>query len=615
MTIAERAEGCLFGLACGDAVGRPVEFMSADQIESKYGEVREMLGHGTHGQPAGTVTDDTEMAVCIAESLVHRNGFDPEDISTRFVEWLDSGPFDVGLMTQDAISRLRDGDAWDAAGADVWESRPEGSNAGNGSVMRCAPHAIAFRNFSSELTHVSRLSSAITHADPRCQWGCVFLNRTLANAICDERDPLGTALHNNARAPEELTTALTHVHEALSGERDQAAFEASLSTTGYVVDSLQAGLYYGLSSESVEEAIIHAVNSGGDTDTVGAIAGAVAGARYGSSNVPTRWVTELPNNEELGRLATNLLSIRLHIPKKKHVSLDDDSLIFKDRTVAGPTYIPVTEYQGSSGGHRPHPAPHHSIGTPHRALTPLTAAMLDWERRAYSAKTGRNPQYTSSPPPVTANGDPERSDLLLVPQYPFVDAFDDLPPVDRQRITRDAAAAGEAFIRSYSAFAGVRNPIVEEDATTIGIDGMDPIAGLTRTLIQTYGEAGEALFETTVMGGYESPTDIEAAFDIEITKQLIGEQPQMIHDVTDLFPQLASDAAALLDYVTQLNGSDQQHASTEQPVSPQLRELQTHARTVVGELHVMYDAFRRVALRHPALDHQRWTTSAPKSEN
>jgi len=184
--------------------------------------------------------------------------------------------------------------------------------------MRCAPHAIAFRNFDAELTRVSQLSSAITHADPRCQWGCVILNRTLANLIRDERVPLGTALKRTYTAPDELRTALTKVQEVVTGDRDSAAFEAQLATTGYVVDSLQAGLYYGLTAESAETAIVQAVNSGGDTDTVGAIAGAVAGARFGSTDIPDRWTEEIEEAGRLKRLAQRLLTIGCRFPAGIH---------------------------------------------------------------------------------------------------------------------------------------------------------------------------------------------------------------------------------------------------------------------------------------------------------
>jgi ADP-ribosylglycohydrolase len=118
------AQGVLLGLACGDALGRPVEFRLPSGIEAEHGRVTEMLGNGAHRQPAGTVTDDTEMALCIARSLVERGGFDPGDIADRFVGWYESGPFDIGNMTRQSIRRLRDGTSWTAAGQSVWESSP-----------------------------------------------------------------------------------------------------------------------------------------------------------------------------------------------------------------------------------------------------------------------------------------------------------------------------------------------------------------------------------------------------------------------------------------------------------------------------------------------------------
>jgi ADP-ribosyl-[dinitrogen reductase] hydrolase len=166
-------------LACGDALGRPVEFRSPGAIEAEYGTLREMVGNGTHGKPPGTITDDTEQALCIARSLVERSEFAPEDIAERFVAWYNGGPFDIGIMTADALERIDDGASWDVAGQDVWEAKPEGSNAGNGSVMRCAPLALAFADDWDTLQQTSRDSSRITHADPRCTHGCAALNLIL----------------------------------------------------------------------------------------------------------------------------------------------------------------------------------------------------------------------------------------------------------------------------------------------------------------------------------------------------------------------------------------------------------------------------------------------------
>ncbi|RCU43766.1 hypothetical protein DU504_17960 [Haloplanus salinus] len=613
MTIERNAEGCLLGLACGDALGRPVEFKSAEEIASQHGEVTEMLGDGTHGQPPGTITDDTEMALCIAESLVDRRGFDPADVADRFVDWLDSAPFDIGLMTRDSLSQIRQGTSWDDAGADVWESRPEGSNAGNGSVMRCAPYAIAFRHFDAELTQVSQLSSAITHADPRCQWGCVILNRTLANLIHDERDPLGTALKDTYSAPDELRTALTQVQEVVTGDRDSAAFETQLATSGYVVDSLQAGLYYGLTAESAETAIVQAVNSGGDTDTVGAIAGAVAGARFGSTDLPNRWIEEIEESDRLKRLAQRLLTIRMQIPGRGSTTMDDGTLIFKERTIEGPAYISAREFQEATIGHRPHPAPHRTIRTAYHELTPARAAMLDWERRAYAVDSGRCSTYAG--PQIDLDEEPGFSQptLVPVPQYPFVDAFDELPEQDQQRIMRDGQAAADAFVRAYAAFAGIRHPITETVTDTVGIERMDPIAGATRVLVGTFADAGEALLRSNESGGYDSPAEVEAAFDISVAEEVIADHPRAVYEVAEIFPQLASGTSAILDYLTQLRLPQQQHTLTDTSPEDQLTDLRDTAHTMVGELHVMYESLRRVAVRHPEIEHEQWQASTAQS--
>jgi len=299
-----RAQGILLGLACGDALGRPVEFQGPDRIKQTHGQVTEMLAHGTHGQPTGTITDDTEMALCIARSLAEHGTFEPEDIATRFVDWKRSGPFDIGIMTSSALQRIQNGESWDEAGQREWEASMEGSNAGNGSLMRCAPYAIAYRNEPTELVDISRQSSAITHADPRCQWSCALFNRTLANLLTDVDQPLERVLHEiGSELPDDVRNAVEPIETTLRGD----SANISLENSGYVVTTLQAGLYHGLTAETAEDAIVDAVMMGGDTDTIGAVAGAVAGARFGEGALPERWLTEIDEADELRQLATGLI--------------------------------------------------------------------------------------------------------------------------------------------------------------------------------------------------------------------------------------------------------------------------------------------------------------------
>ncbi len=299
---SDRARGVLLGLACGDALGRPVEFDTASTITAEHGELNEMVGHGTWNQPAGTITDDTEQALCIARSLVEQQEFDPADIADRFVAWYKSDPFDIGRMTLRSLSRLENGEAWNEAGQRVWEKSPEGSNAGNGSVMRCPPLAIPYATDWDRLVDVSRQSSQITHADPRCTYGCAVLNLTVAGLLENVDTPLQAALDYVADdAPDELVTALEPITEGNS--------PGSLEASGYVVHSLQTALHDGLRSESAEEAIVSAVNRGGDTDTIGAIAGAVAGARFGASQLPDRWLSAIDETNELESLTVDLVEV------------------------------------------------------------------------------------------------------------------------------------------------------------------------------------------------------------------------------------------------------------------------------------------------------------------
>jgi ADP-ribosyl-[dinitrogen reductase] hydrolase len=294
-----RVRGVLLGLACGDALGRPVEFLSASAIELQHGRLEEMVGQGTWNQPDGTITDDTEQALCIARSLVEQESFEPGDIAERFVAWYDSDPFDIGRMTMRSISRLKHGDTWEEAGQHVWEQSREGQNAGNGSIMRCPPLAIPYANHWGELVEVSQESSKITHADPRCTSGCAILNLTIAGLLVDADTPLQDALdYIGSDAPEELLAALQPLARGES--------PAPLETSGYVVHSLQTALHEALFAESAEEAIITAVNRGGDTDTIGAIAGAVAGARFGASALPDRWLEAINETDELEELAAEL---------------------------------------------------------------------------------------------------------------------------------------------------------------------------------------------------------------------------------------------------------------------------------------------------------------------
>jgi ADP-ribosyl-[dinitrogen reductase] hydrolase len=203
-------------------------------------------------------------------------------------------------MTARSLLIVKSGVSWEAAGQQVWEDSPEGQNAGNGGVMRSPPLAIPYAADPETLARVSRDASRITHADLRCTAGCAIVNLTIAGLLRDITDPLANALDIvGDDAPDELVTALRPL---VAGERPD-----TLETSGYVVHTLQTALHDGLREDDPEAAIVTAVNRGGDTDTIGAVAGAVAGARAGGSQLPDRWLAEIDEADEIETLAGRLV--------------------------------------------------------------------------------------------------------------------------------------------------------------------------------------------------------------------------------------------------------------------------------------------------------------------
>lgn len=134
------------------------------------------------------------MALCITWSLLERGRFDGADAAERFVAWYESGPIDIRGMIRRALERIRDGESWDVAGEREWEASPEGSNAGNGSVRRCVPLAVAYADYPAALVRTSIASSRITHADPRCTYGCAVLDLAIAAVLQGRDDPQEAAL-------------------------------------------------------------------------------------------------------------------------------------------------------------------------------------------------------------------------------------------------------------------------------------------------------------------------------------------------------------------------------------------------------------------------------------
>ena len=303
--LLDAAGGALLGTFVGDAMGMPVEGWSRQQIVSEHGILR---GFVEGRLPAGTYTDDTEMALAMAVSLVECGGFDPEDMARRFAEhftlWRGYTPRICGV-----VSKLRSGAAWNSVAGPSW---------GNGGAMRIAPLGVAMCG-SADLIQAAEESCKITHTHPNGVAGAVVQALGVSEAV--RRGLLSLGLDRVELAElwvsaaseygEGMVRALRRLADLRAGPdpEDKAqtlstVFPCDVSAAGAVPAALAAFLW----SEDFEDAVVTAVNAGGDSDTVGAMAGALAGAYYGASQIPEDLLAGLSEDgmapsevKELGR--------------------------------------------------------------------------------------------------------------------------------------------------------------------------------------------------------------------------------------------------------------------------------------------------------------------------
>ncbi len=273
----DRLHGIALGAAIGDALGMPLEFGLASPTNQLIRNMR------AGRLPAGSFTDDTEMALALAETLLASNPFDPDDLVRRFVEWYQHAPSDIGIHTSKVLSQIAKGMPWRMVTQSAYKANP--FNAGNGSVMRCWPVVIAYWDQSTELIRVSQQQSEVTHAHPECVAACAFINVMMAEMIKGSPpvEASKTALEQ-IEIPDEL-----HDIILLAPHRKRE----ELRNTGWVRHTIESALWGLFTTHSFEEALIQVINLGADADTAGAVTGALAGAAYGCSAIPLDWKTAL----------------------------------------------------------------------------------------------------------------------------------------------------------------------------------------------------------------------------------------------------------------------------------------------------------------------------------
>ena len=271
--LRDRLRGVAVGAAIGDALGMPLEFGLAIPSDRLVRDMR------SGRLPAGAFTDDTEMALALAESLLAHRPLDPADLAQRFVAWYRAGPADIGRQTRLVLKRISRGEPWDAAVASVQAENPW--SAGNGSVMRCWPVALAYWNDLDRLLADSRLQSQVTHPHPECVAGSAFVNLVIYH-LMHGAEP--QAAVSRALDGADLPAALRQAVEEAPAKR-----RADLPNSGWVRHTLESAIWGLLTTNSFEAAVVQVVNLGNDADTASAVVGALAGAAYGLSAIPDAW--------------------------------------------------------------------------------------------------------------------------------------------------------------------------------------------------------------------------------------------------------------------------------------------------------------------------------------
>jgi ADP-ribosyl-[dinitrogen reductase] hydrolase len=296
-----RAQGCLLGLAIGDAVGTTVEFSPRGSFEP----VIDLVGGGPFQLAAGQWTDDTSMALCLAASLAELQTFDANDQMRRYVRWYRDGYysstgrcFDIGITTQKALAGFE-------KSGDPFSGSSDIHSAGNGCLMRLAPVPIFFADDIEKAMDFSAESSKVTHKAAECIDASRLFGGMLVKAL-NGISKEAILLNNDL---EKISS--TSIQEIGKGSYLSKS-DLEIKGSGYVVKSLEAALWCFYQSNSYKEAVLLATNLGDDADTTAAICGQIAGAYYGREGIPTAWQEKVYMRDEILGLVNSLHHHTIH---------------------------------------------------------------------------------------------------------------------------------------------------------------------------------------------------------------------------------------------------------------------------------------------------------------
>lgn len=302
MTALDRYRGCLLGLAAGDALGTTLEFKSP----GSFRPLADMVGGGPFSLRPGEWTDDTSMALCLAESLVAKREFDPIHQLEPYLRWYLDGHlsvkgrcFDIGIATRTALDRFQ-------RTREPYCGDPSPRAAGNGSLMRLAPGPLAFAHDPTEAIRIAADSSRTTHAALECIDACRYFAGLLLAAINgmtkDEILKNGYEPASRFFAETPLAEKVQAIANGTFREKQPPAIRGS----GYVIHTLEAALWAFHSTDNFRAGALAVVNLGEDADTTGAVYGQIAGAYYGIEGIPAEWREKLAMRDLIDQRAREL---------------------------------------------------------------------------------------------------------------------------------------------------------------------------------------------------------------------------------------------------------------------------------------------------------------------
>lgn len=295
----DRIVGTLVGLACGDAVGTTVEFAK----RGSFKPVTDMVGGGVFELEKGQWTDDTSMALCLAHSLVHCQGFDPVDQMQRYCNWYQHGYmssngrcFDIGMTVSDALEKF-------LATGEAYSGSTDEYSSGNGALMRLAPIPMVYHRDMTACMQYAKDSSRTTHASKECIDASQLFAYLIVKAFTTNTKQ---AIFQNI----EYEVSSPKLQVITDGRFIDYQYE-QLTGSGYVVESLISALWCFYHADNFKEAVLLATNIGNDADTTAAICGQIAGAFYGLNGIPQNWRESISLSDDIHTLGEALFELGL----------------------------------------------------------------------------------------------------------------------------------------------------------------------------------------------------------------------------------------------------------------------------------------------------------------